>query len=248
MKKYDFLRKVTKGFQVGLLSCLSCSAFVSCNKDDSGKQILEFIMPVQVNEYLGTDTIVANVNVSAQISQEKRTITYVMPLDVKNIDSITPVIKLSSNATIKPDTNTPQDFDGKVVLYTVTAQDGSTSIYTASFTFAEKPEITNILPFYVKNDQTLTITGGNLKLEGFKTYVKFIDHGGYANDVVPATYVEATPNDDGTSITFKVPSNLPLRGYYVYVMARGYEIAVKGIADYYGEFDYIYVTDNVPNQ
>ncbi len=58
----------------------------------------------------------------------KHTITFNIPSDV-DITSLNPMISVSNNATISPASGAFQDFSNPVT-YTVTAEDGTTQIYT----------------------------------------------------------------------------------------------------------------------
>jgi hypothetical protein len=58
----------------------------------------------------------------------KRTITFTVPSDV-DITSLNPMISVSPKATVTPGSGSFQDFTNPV-KYTVTAEDGSTQIYT----------------------------------------------------------------------------------------------------------------------
>ena len=67
---------------------------------------------------------------------------YTIELDVPfgtDVQSLTPTINISTNATINPLSETAQDFINPV-LYTVTAQDGTAQSYTATVRVLPKPK------------------------------------------------------------------------------------------------------------
>ena len=76
-----------------------------------------------------------------------------VPSDV-DITAIVPTIVISESATIAPDTGVAQDFTSPVV-YTVTAQDGSTKDFTVTIVNEAEPEIA-IVPIW---QQTLADGG-----------------------------------------------------------------------------------------
>ncbi|MGH1384746.1 DUF5018 domain-containing protein [Kordia sp.] len=71
-------------------------------------------------------------SMDASINQTDKTITLVLPSGT-DITAAAPLITISDNATISPDSGVAQDFSGPV-LYTVTAQDMSTVTYTVNVT------------------------------------------------------------------------------------------------------------------
>lgn len=83
----------------------------------------------------------------AMIDETNKTI--ILVTDQPNLTSLTPIIAVSNNATVSPASGIAQDFTNKVI-YTVTAEDGSTVKYTATVTVttmelpkSSKKEITN---------------------------------------------------------------------------------------------------------
>ncbi|MGV3559000.1 DUF5018 domain-containing protein [Larkinella arboricola] len=71
-----------------------------------------------------------NPPVIAAIDESKRTIAATVPAGV-NLSALAPTIAVSPQATISPASGIAQDFT-KPVNYTVTAEDGSTQVYTVS--------------------------------------------------------------------------------------------------------------------
>jgi hypothetical protein len=69
-----------------------------------------------------------NPQVNGIFDSAKHTITFTVPSDV-DITSLNPIISVSPNAAITPGSGNFQDFTNPVT-YTVTAEDGSTQIYT----------------------------------------------------------------------------------------------------------------------
>ncbi|WP_423999391.1 leucine-rich repeat domain-containing protein [Maribacter sp. IgM3_T14_3] len=83
------------------------------------KQILSFVFRAEDNELYGDETI------TATIDDAKKTITATVSYS-SNATLLTPSIEVSPNATISP--AGAQDFKGPVI-YTLTAEDGSTTTY-----------------------------------------------------------------------------------------------------------------------
>jgi hypothetical protein len=94
--------------------------FISCSKDEVLSDE-NTISSFQLN-FNGTLT-------SGTINQSNGQITF----DVKGADlsSLTPIITYSNKATISPSENTPKNFTNPVP-YTVTAENGDTSVYTVT--------------------------------------------------------------------------------------------------------------------
>ncbi|PYI56378.1 DUF5018 domain-containing protein [Paenibacillus flagellatus] len=91
---------------------------VTCVLDPPGaeKSILSFVVPGQTG--------------AATIDTAARTVTFTMPADA-DITALAPDIAVSPGAAVSPASGTPADFTSPVV-YTVTAQDGSTASWTVS--------------------------------------------------------------------------------------------------------------------
>lgn len=108
------MRKV--GFLICLLTVLI--ALSSCKKKSSEKEILEFRF--------------SSPEVEAIINENLKTVEAVVPYGT-DVTTLEPIIVVSNQATINPQSGTPTDFTNPVT-YTVTAEDGSQSIYTATVT------------------------------------------------------------------------------------------------------------------
>jgi len=90
-----------------------------CKKESSEKKILSFSF--------------ASPAVEATITESAKTIVATVPLGT-NVTALVPVITVSNKATVNPASGIPQDFTNPVT-YTVTAEDGSQAVYTATVTF-----------------------------------------------------------------------------------------------------------------
>ena len=123
--------KITNANNVLMLILISVLSIVSCSKDDgqktapepevsSAKQLTSFT-------FLLTNNAIDN-NVVGVIDEENKTITATMPAGT-DITGLLPEINISEAASINP--NTVQNFSNPIP-YTVTAEDGSTSIYTVT--------------------------------------------------------------------------------------------------------------------
>ena len=108
------MRKVS--FLICLLTVLV--ALSSCKKKSSEKEILEFRF--------------SSPEVEAIINESLKTVEAVVPYGT-DVTTLEPIIVVSNQATISPQSGTPTDFTNPVT-YTVTAEDGSQSIYTATVT------------------------------------------------------------------------------------------------------------------
>jgi len=107
--------------------CILALGFSSCSKDGdllSQKQITSFVF-LQTNNPITT-------NVTGLIDESEKTITAFMP-EGTSLNGLFPTIALSEGATVSP--SVEQDFSNPIA-YTVTAQDGSTTTYTATVSIA----------------------------------------------------------------------------------------------------------------
>ncbi|MEM7484312.1 MAG: leucine-rich repeat domain-containing protein [Bacteroidota bacterium] len=93
----------------------------------SAKAITSFV-------FLATDNKVLSEDVEAEIDEEQKTITAEMPLGTVTT-SLMPSIVVSEAATVSPDNGVAKDFSTKVE-YKVTAEDGSTLVYTITVNVA----------------------------------------------------------------------------------------------------------------
>jgi uncharacterized repeat protein (TIGR02543 family) len=80
------------------------------------------------------------------IIESAKTISVPVPLGT-NIAALVPVmISVSPGATVVPAPGQAQDFTRPVITYTVTAEDGSTAVYTAAVQFLGHGTVTLVLP------------------------------------------------------------------------------------------------------
>ena len=104
-------------------------AFSSCQKKSSEKEILSFRF--------------VSPNVEASI--EDKNIVAIMPSGT-DVTNLVPVISVSDKATVNPASGEPKDFT-QPVSYTVTAEDGSRSVYSAIVVVKAKSSEKRILSF-----------------------------------------------------------------------------------------------------
>ena len=90
----------------------------SCHKESSEKKILEFKF--------------ASPEVKAVITENAKTIVAVVPFGT-DVTALVPIITVSDKATVSPASGMPVNFTNPVV-FTVTAEDGSTTTYVATVT------------------------------------------------------------------------------------------------------------------
>lgn len=107
MKKVSFL--------IAFIFLVSCSSSSSEENLRTGNSITSF------------ELIINGESISGQIDQSNQTIIFNL-IDA-NLTSLTPSIRISDGATISPSPDTPNNFGGEV-RYTVTAEDGTTRVYT----------------------------------------------------------------------------------------------------------------------
>mgnify|MGYP001051470214 CR=1 FL=1 len=133
MKKIKtFLKEYIK--QCLIILFILTNSLTSCSKDDgpapqeivksSEKQITSFVFLLNDNPFQ-TDVV-------ATIDEENKTIDATVPPDA-DVSNLLPEIKISKAASIN---KTPAQNFSEPVLYTVTAEDGSTATYTITIHFA----------------------------------------------------------------------------------------------------------------
>ncbi|MEM9141455.1 MAG: DUF5018 domain-containing protein [Bacteroidota bacterium] len=122
---------------------------VSCTNDDesvpqksSEKAILSFSFLEMGNTGLDKD-------VNAEIDQDQKTITATMPWGT-SLNALRPTIAISTNATIGPNDKEMVDFS-ETVEYTVTAEDGSTQVYSVTLTLAPVTDRDVLMAWYNAN-------------------------------------------------------------------------------------------------
>jgi len=121
--------------------------FLSCeNEDDT-----ETSGALSSSKAITTFTIN---NVNATIDEENKILT--VTLDQSDFSALAPVITISGEATISPASGVTQDFSGGAVVYTVTAEDGTTQTY--SVTVSQTPSSEKVL-------STLSISGINATID-----------------------------------------------------------------------------------
>jgi hypothetical protein len=130
--------------------------------------------------------------ITASINESEKIITLWVPKET-DVSALTPTIKISEKATISPKTGVTANFT-RPVVYTVTAENGSTQAYTVNvYKFSKDyPTITSISPEIGARGAILAITGAN-----FGNTIPIV-----VLDDILATIIEASP----TTILIKVPS------------------------------------------
>ncbi len=104
----------------------------------------------------------SSLSVNGSINNTTHTVTATVPFGT-NVTALVPTITVSTNATINPASGVAQNFSSGV-NYTVTAQDGTTQVYTVTVTVAPNSS-KSITSFNFTNPPTTgTISGGNITL------------------------------------------------------------------------------------
>jgi hypothetical protein len=123
------VRKITF---LALFLLAGAAIFTSCKKEElSGKkEVLAFIFEASKNAQLGRNFLgdINETNISAEVAF------------AVDLTQLVPTIEISPRATISPESGILTDFSGPVV-YTVTAEDGSTKVFTATVAAAPAPYI-----------------------------------------------------------------------------------------------------------
>lgn len=116
---------------------------ISCTNDDDAtvsdeKEIIAFSFLVEDNAALSED-------IKGTIDKEKKTITLAFS-EVIDVTSLKSTIEISEKATVSPNSQVEKDFSNPVI-YTVTAEDESTSNYTITVTVpnSDEKEITSFV-------------------------------------------------------------------------------------------------------
>ena len=126
--KFNYYTMKKVNLSIVILTVLM--AFSSCQKKSSENQILEFRF--------------ASRDVVAIIDEGRRSIKATFPYGT-DVTALTPIIVVSNQATVFPESGMTMDFTNPVT-YTVTAEDGSQSVYIAVVT-KEKNSEKRILAF-----------------------------------------------------------------------------------------------------
>ncbi len=130
-----------------------CSFIASCdpNGDDapksSEKKILSFVFNGLVPQVTGS------------IDETTRVISLTVPYGT-NIESLATVVVISEKAVVSPVSGTVQDFSGEVP-YTVTAEDGTTCVYTVRVVVEDAGEA-EILSGTMSSNRTLADRGNGI--------------------------------------------------------------------------------------
>ncbi len=125
MKTHTSLKLLLLSMILLLSSCSSDDDSNPVLTESSAKQIVNFTFLASNNTGLAED-------VTAQISEENKTITATLPFGPDSA-TLTPSLEISDKATVSPNSSEPQNFTNPVT-YTVTAEDGSTREYTVQIT------------------------------------------------------------------------------------------------------------------
>lgn len=105
-----------------VLFFVACTLMYGCKTEEVLKSTEKKIVSFKLNG-------ISNV-VSTSIDESTRSISFVLP-PLTNVSSITPIIDISLKSTINPASGLIQNFTNPVV-YTVTAEDGTTQTYTVT--------------------------------------------------------------------------------------------------------------------
>ena len=110
--------------------------FLGCSKDNNEAPIVPKSDAKVLTSFIldSADNPALNTVISASINQANKTITAEVPFNT-NITGLTPQISISDKASVDP--KGPKDFSIPVI-YTVTAEDGTTAAYNTSVTIQEK--------------------------------------------------------------------------------------------------------------
>jgi hypothetical protein len=112
-------KKVMKKLIFLCVFLITSMMFLNCKKESSEKDILSFTVAGQVGE--------------SSINAGEATISVVVGLEV-DLNNITPVITISSKASISPASGETVNFSSGQVIYNVTAEDGSKKQWSVSVT------------------------------------------------------------------------------------------------------------------
>jgi len=112
-KKSSNLRNVVK---IGVACLAVCVMFVACGKESSDKKITAFSFAVP--------------QANGEIDEKAKTISVSVP-NGTDVTALVPTIAVSEKATVSPASGEAQNFTDPVI-YTVTAENGSTADYTVT--------------------------------------------------------------------------------------------------------------------
>ena len=186
------------------------SAFTSCKKESS-KQITAFSITTP--------------SATGTIDEQAKTITVTLP-GGSAVTSLTPTISISAKATVSPASGVATDFTNPV-QYTVTAEDGSTSVYTVTVI---SPKTKNIVKIQLEGypEWTADTVGGLIANMG--TYEAFVIYAKKTGDF-PYMHLQSIAEvcEDSTYLKLdktEVPSFLK------YYQETAYEVSGKVVGDW----------------
>lgn len=104
--------------------------FFACKSDDQDPEAKSSAKSIESFSFKTVNPVA-----TAVVNVTDKTIKAVLPTGT-DLTKLSPTISVSAKATISPSTGTMQDFS-KPVLYTITAEDGSSEQYTASVSFLD---------------------------------------------------------------------------------------------------------------
>lgn len=105
---------------------------------------------------------------------DHETLTITTPMTNKDISNIVPEIEISENASIYPGLDESQDFRFLPVEYTVTAEDGSTSIYKVKVPYLRLSS--SITTCYVNTKAMGSVTYLDIINQDYKLYIENETH------------------------------------------------------------------------
>jgi hypothetical protein len=108
--------------------------------------------------------------IAKTIDNENKTISIEVPYGI-NVASLSPSVSISDKATVKPYSDTLQNFTNPVA-YTVTAEDGSTATYTVTVTVSEPPAVDTIPPYIV--NYTLDGAHGGISTNPIRSNLRIV--------------------------------------------------------------------------
>ncbi len=147
------------------------------------------------------------------VSEETRSVTLSVPFGA-DLTALVPTIKLSEKTSISPESGIPQDFS-KPVKYTVTSEDGSKKIYTASVKpnttvdfWLDAPKDT----IFLAPDESVDL-GAYLKLTGGNFRNVSSDKLVLTSQTSAKQYTFPVFSSTSSQLVFKMPTDLPKDPY-----------------------------------
>lgn len=127
----------------GVAQDFSSTVEYTVTAEDGSQQVWTVTVTVassQSSEKAITGFTIAN-QISSTINAEAKTVTVVMPYGAA-LDALSPTVTVSTGATVSPLSGATVDFSQGAVEYTVTAQDGTTAVWTVTVTNQVPVELT----------------------------------------------------------------------------------------------------------